>query len=146
MCCTGDVCVFHRNSTFESIPGTAVGILGMGEKACNPTCIDPIYNSIHESITWASDVFTLCFGYTTGVLAIGSNDRRFQVFQKTAVFCSEQRTSVHDAATERIRVHLRRSRPATEQPHVAERPIELRRDFEIEPKQNTIPQSALGAV
>lgn len=58
----------------------------MGEKACNPTCIDPIYNSIHESITWASDLFTLCFGYTTGILAIGSNDRRFQVFQKSGVF------------------------------------------------------------
>ena len=56
MCCSGDVCVFPRNSTFDQIPGTAVGILGMGEKACNPTCIDPIYTSIHESITWASDL------------------------------------------------------------------------------------------
>lgn len=70
--------LIRSNSTFEDLPDPATGVLGLGEKACNPTCIDPIYNSIHESITWADDLFTMCFGIKYGVLAIGSYDRRFQ--------------------------------------------------------------------
>ena len=66
------------NSTFEDLPDPALGVLGLGEKACNPTCIDPIYNSIHDSITWADNLFTMCFGLSTGILAIGTYDRRFQ--------------------------------------------------------------------
>ena len=66
------------NSTFEDLPDPALGVLGLGEKACNPTCIDPIYNSIHDSLTWADNLFTMCFGLSTGILAIGTYDRRFQ--------------------------------------------------------------------
>lgn len=68
------------NSTFADLPDNAVGVLGLGEKSCNPTCIDPIYNSIRDSITWATDVFSICFGQKEGVLSFGIVDRKFQVF------------------------------------------------------------------
>ena len=55
-----------------------MGVLGLGEKACNPTCIDPIYSSIHAEVTWAEDLFTMCFGRSEGILTIGTYDRRFQ--------------------------------------------------------------------
>ena len=67
------------NSTFEdALPDKAVGVLGLGEKSCNPTCIDPIYTSIHKGISWADNVFTMCFGQRDGYLVIGTVDRRFQ--------------------------------------------------------------------
>ena len=68
----------RSNSTFDDLPDTAVGVLGLGEKACNPTCIDPIYSSLHSEVTWADNLFTLCFGRTEGILTIGTYDRRFQ--------------------------------------------------------------------
>ena len=71
---------YSSNSTFDQLPGSAVGILGLGEKSCNPTCIDPVYNSVRDSISYASNVFTICFGHKDGILAIGKNDRKFYVF------------------------------------------------------------------
>ena len=56
-----------------------MGVLGLGEKSCNPTCIDPIYNSIRDSLPWATDVFTMCFGLKEGVLSFGMVNPKFQV-------------------------------------------------------------------
>lgn len=69
----------NSNSTFDDLPGTAVGILGLGEKACNPTCIDPIYNTVRDSVSYASNVFTMCFGHRGGILAMGKNDHKYYV-------------------------------------------------------------------
>ena len=67
------------NSTFEDdLPDRAVGVLGLGERACNPTCMDPLYTSIHKGISWADNVFSMCFGRKEGYLVIGTLDRRFQ--------------------------------------------------------------------
>lgn len=39
-----------RDSEFTKLPGDNVGILGIGEKSCNPTCVPPIYHDIMRSI------------------------------------------------------------------------------------------------
>lgn len=36
----------YSNSTFSSLPSNIVGILGLSEESCNPTCVPPIYHSI----------------------------------------------------------------------------------------------------
>ena len=73
------IIIIISNSTFEDdLPDVAVGVLGLGEKSCNPTCVDPIYTSIHKGISWADNVFTMCFGRNSGYLVIGTVDRRFQ--------------------------------------------------------------------
>lgn len=69
----------NSNSTFDDLPGTSLGVLGLGEKACNPTCIDPIYNTVRDSIPHASNVFTMCFGHKNGILAMGKNDHKYYV-------------------------------------------------------------------
>ena len=79
LCFASIVKLTVRNSTFaEDLPENAVGVLGLGEKSCNPTCVDPLYTSIHKGISWADNVFTMCFGRKDGYLVIGTVDRRFQ--------------------------------------------------------------------
>ena len=62
------------------------------------------------------------------------------------IFYTERRDFVHHAATERIRVHVRHSRRASEQPHNFGGKIKLRGNFKIEPKQNTIPKGPLDPI
>ena len=38
------------DSKFSEIPGANVGILGISEMSCNPTCLPPIYHDINRSI------------------------------------------------------------------------------------------------
>lgn len=39
-----------RDSEFAKLPGENVGILGIGEKSCNPTCVAPIYHDIMKAV------------------------------------------------------------------------------------------------
>ncbi|KAK8828253.1 hypothetical protein WA538_002765 [Blastocystis sp. DL] len=66
------------DSKWTSLPGANVGILGIGEMSCNPTCVPPIYHdvmkSLHPDYTEKDMKVSLCFGRHEGLLTFGNYD------------------------------------------------------------------------
>lgn len=42
--------IHNSDSKWVSLPGENVGILGIGEMSCNPTCVPPIYHDVMKSL------------------------------------------------------------------------------------------------
>ena len=81
-------------TSFSSLPGQTVGILGLSEESCNPTCVPPVYHSILQSVnpscTFLEIHFlkldkkedmkvSLCFGKTVGKLGFGDTSTALNV-------------------------------------------------------------------
>lgn len=69
--------ILRETESFEN--DNVDGILGMAYKslACNPTCVEPLFDTMVETGKIKKDIFSICTAYDGGTVTLGGSDENF---------------------------------------------------------------------